>query len=92
MLLAPRVHDRLPGARRIGVKTKTMMAGEERWPVLELGDARLGSADLAGQQAVLMDGAAPGSVNLDGLLGVTSLGVKRIAFDFEHETISWETD
>ena len=36
--------------------------------------------------------AAPGSINLDGLLGVTLLGVKRIAFDFEHETISWETD
>ena len=34
--------------------------------------------------------AAPGSINLDGLLGVTLLGVKRIAFDFEYDTIRWE--
>jgi hypothetical protein len=58
--------------------------------VPEFRGARLGSAELAGQQAVLMDGEAPGSVNLDGLLGVTSLGVKRIAFDFEYDTIRWE--
>jgi hypothetical protein len=36
--------------------------------------------------------AAPGSINLklDGLLGVTSQGMKCIAFDFEHDTIRWE--
>ena len=58
--------------------------------MLELAGARLGSADLATQKAVLMDGQAPASVDLDGLLGVTSLGVRRITFDFEHNTIRWE--
>ena len=90
MLLAPRVHDRLPGARLAGVKTKTTMAGQERWPVLELPGARLGSADLATPRAVLMDGQATASVDLDGLLGVTSLGVRRITFDFGHNTIRWD--
>jgi len=90
VLFAPRVHDRLPGARLAGVKTKTTMAGQERWPVLELPGARLGSADLATPRAVLMDGQATASVDLDGLLGVTSLGVRRITFDFGHNTIRWD--
>src|SRR5215469_12583509 len=66
------------------------MAGEERWPVLELPGARPGSTDLTTQKAVLMEGQAPASVDVDGLLGVTSLGVRRITFDFEHNTIRWE--
>ena len=90
VLFAPRVQGRLPGTRPAGVKTKTTMAGEERWPVLELPGARLGSIDLATPEAVLMDGQAPASVDLDGLLGVASLGLRRITFDFEHNTIRWK--
>ena len=81
VLFAPRVHDRLPGSA---------MAGEERWPVLELPGARLGSTDLTTQKAALMEGQAPASVDLDGLPGVASLGLRRITFDFEHNTIRWE--
>ena len=58
--------------------------------MLELPDARLGSTDLATQKAVLMDSQAPASVDLDGLLGVTSLALRRITFDFEHNTRHWE--
>ena len=58
--------------------------------MLELPGARLGSIDLTTQKAVLMEGQAPASVDLDGLLGVASLGVRRITFDFEHNTIRWE--
>ena len=90
VLFAPRVQGRLAGAHAVGVKTKTSLGGEERLPVLELDGAKMGSTELARQRAVLIDGEGPAAADLDGLLGVASLGVKRIAFDFEHNTIRWE--
>ena len=50
--------------------------------MLELAGASLGSTELPGQRAVLINGAAP--VDGDGLLGVAALDVKRVTSDFEH--------
>jgi predicted aspartyl protease len=90
VLFRARVQDRLPALRVTGAMTKITMGGEEDLPVVELVGVRLGSADLPGQHADLISGGAPASAGLDGLLGVTSLDVKRIAFDFEHRIIRWD--
>ena len=54
-----------------------------------LPDVSLGTVSLSAQRAALMEGQAPPSVDLDGLLGVRSLGVRRLGFDFEHRTMTW---
>jgi predicted aspartyl protease len=90
VLFAPKVQGRLAGARTVGVRMKTTLGGEARVPVVELADASLGSSELRGQRAVLLDGEGPASAGLDGLLGVMTLGVARITFDFEHNIFRWK--
>ena len=58
--------------------------------MVELAGASMGSIELPGQRALLLDGEGPSSANLDGLLGIVALGVARITFDFEHDTFRWK--
>jgi predicted aspartyl protease len=85
-----RIRGRLSGLRVLGNKTSSNMGGEVRLSRVRLSDVRLGPMQLETQDAVLM--AAPGGEvpGFDGLLGVASLGLKRIDFDFQRRTISWE--
>jgi len=90
VLFAPKVQGRLAGVKTVGTKTKTTLGGEGHLPVVEIAGASMGSIELPGQRALLLDGEGPASANLDGLLGIVALGVARITFDFEHDTFRWK--
>ena len=89
ILFAPRVRDRLAGLRTLGVRAVGNVGGSFALTEVMLPDASLGAMRLNAQRAALMEGQAPASVDLDGLLGVRSLGVRRLGFDFEHRTMTW---
>jgi len=89
ILFAPRVRGRLAGLRTLGVRAIGNVGGPFALTEVVLPDASLGAIRLHAQRAGLMEGQAPTSVDLDGLLGVRSLGVRRLGFDFEHKTMTW---
>ena len=70
--------------RRIG-----NLGGKVTLTEIGLHEAYLGSMELRDQRASLMEGEAPPTVDLDGLLGVRSLGARRFGFDFARRTIHW---
>ena len=90
ILFQSRVQGRLASVRTAGAKTSANMGGEAPLLELQLPGARLGTTDLGNQRAYLLATSAQALPNFDGLLGVTALGVKRLAFDFDRQTISWE--
>jgi predicted aspartyl protease len=89
ILFAPRVRDRLAGLRKLSERVIGNAAGAVALTEVVLPDASLGTVRLSAQRAALMDGQAPANVDIDGLLGVRSLGVRRLGFDFEHRTMTW---
>jgi predicted aspartyl protease len=90
VLFGSRVQGRLASVRTAGAKTSANMGGESQLQEVRLPAARLGTTDLGNQKAYLLATSAQALPNFDGLLGVTALGVKRLAFDFDRQTISWE--
>jgi len=90
ILFQSRVQGRLASVRTAGAKTSANMGGESQLQEVRLPAARLGTTDLGNQKAYLLATSAQAVPDFDGLLGVTALGVKRLAFHFEHQTISWE--
>lgn len=89
ILFEARVRGRLPGARVVGTKASTNMSGEVTLKKVQLPEARLGTINLGALDALLLDSPGRGNLGFDGLLGVRSLGLTRLAFDFERQTISW---
>jgi predicted aspartyl protease len=89
ILFAPRVRGRLAGVRKLSERVIGNAGGTVALTEVVLPDASLGTVRLNAQRAALMEGQAPGSEDLDGLLGVRSLGARRLGFDFEHRTITW---
>jgi predicted aspartyl protease len=89
ILFAPRVRGRLGGSHSIGERVIGNAGGTFTLTEFVLPDASLGAVRLTAQKVALMEGQAPASVDLDGLLGVRSLGVRRLGFDFEHRTMTW---
>lgn len=90
ILFEARVRDRLNGLQAQGTKTSSNLGGDVRLRQVNLPEARLGSTPLGSLNAFLLDSPAQGAPGFDGLLGVRSLGLTRLAFDFERQTISWE--
>jgi predicted aspartyl protease len=89
ILFESRVGNRLNGLRRQGTKVSSNMGGEATLKKVQLPEARLGTIDLGALDALLLDSPARGNLGFDGLLGVRSLGLTRLAFDFERQTVSW---
>jgi predicted aspartyl protease len=89
VLFEGRVRDRLRSVRNAGAKAASNMGGEAPLLEVQLPGARLGTTDLGSQKAYLLATSAQALPNFDGLLGVTALGVKRLAFDFDRKAISW---
>jgi len=90
VLFESRVRGRLAGVRNAGVKTSANLGGAAQLEEVRLPAARLGTTDLGNQKAYLLATSAQAAPNFDGLLGVTALGLKRLAFDFDRQTISWQ--
>jgi len=89
ILFAPRVRGRLAVIRTLGERAMGNAGGMFALTEVVVPDASLGTVRLNGQKAALMEGQAPASVDLDGLLGVRSLGLRRLGFDFERRTMTW---
>lgn len=89
ILFEAQIHGRLPEARVEGTKAASNMGGDVTLKKVQLPEARLGTGILGTLNAVLLDNPARGNLGFDGLLGVRSLGLTRLAFDFERQTISW---
>ncbi len=89
ILFEERVHNLLPGLHITGDKTWTTMRGSLP---LKRGEVqiRLGEEDLGRREALLMRSPAENLPSFDGLLGVASLGLKRIQFDFDRKMIRWK--
>jgi predicted aspartyl protease len=68
--------------QRFGARSAISAGGEYTVEQIELLDVRLGTAKRGMRRATLVESTMPGSVNFDGLLGPTSLGITRLAFDF----------
>jgi len=90
ILFESRVQNRLNGLRAQGTKTSSNLGGEVRLRQVSLPEARLGSTPLGPLNAFLLDSPSQGTPGFDGLLGVRSLILTRLVFDFERQTISWE--
>jgi predicted aspartyl protease len=90
ILFDSRVRGRLARMQTADAKTSANMGGESQLQEVRLPAARLGTTDLGSQKAYLLAASPQAVPNFDGLLGVTALGVKRLAFDFDRQAISWE--
>ena len=90
VLFENRVRGELSPITILGTKAVTNLGGEVLLKRANFSKVSLGSIDLGDQQASLMVTTATNSTGLDGLLGVTALGVKRIAIDFDRRLLSLE--
>jgi len=87
MLFENRVRGRLPVLPVLGQEMTTNLGGAFRTRRVQLAEARLGRREMGSLTAYFMDALADARVDFDGLLGITSLGFTRVAFDFKHQTI-----
>jgi len=90
VLFECQLHGRLRELLAHGVKRSSNSAEsqfelKEVWPRV-----RLGVTDFGSQRAFLAGDNVNCGRSFDGVLGATSLGLKRIAFDFERRSFSWE--
>jgi len=89
ILFEARLRGRLNGLRTRLTKTSSNLGGDVMLKQVNLPEARLGSTPLGSLNAFVLDSAGEGNPGFDGLLRVRSLGLTRLAFDFERQTISW---
>lgn len=90
ILFQNRLKDRLPKLLTRGEKIIYHSSGESHLKKVLLPSCSLGKANWKLLTAYLLDIATDEyPSDIDGVLGVLSLGVKRIQFDFESNTLSW---
>jgi predicted aspartyl protease len=90
LLFSGRVRSRLTGLCALGTKTSSNLGGDVTLQQVQLKEVRLGSNDFPTLEAFLLDDSGGDLPGFDGLLGVRSLGVTRLGFDFARQTISWK--
>lgn len=89
ILFKQRLRGRLPKLRVIGEGIISNMGGKARVQRVSLPFIHLGDTEISNLDALLMDAPAAKALNVDGLLGVGSLGARRISFDFERNRLTW---
>ena len=72
--------------------TKTILyaGGKTQLQKIYLSDVVIGGGQWKRLEAFLLKKAPDDQVNFDGVIGVSSLKIKRIHFDFQEALISWE--
>jgi hypothetical protein len=91
ILFQSRLQDRLPKMLTRGEKTIYHSSGESHLKKVLLPSSSLGQTKWKLLTAYLLDTATDAyPSDVDGVLGVLSMDVKRIRFDFEHNTLSWD--
>jgi predicted aspartyl protease len=86
-LFAARNHERMPFFEKSVAGKDVNAGGEYAVERIRISDARLGGIERGKLQAAVIPSAASALRDFDGLLGPTSLGITRIAFDFSHRTL-----
>jgi predicted aspartyl protease len=89
ILFRKRLRGRLPELRVIGEAIISNMGGRARVQRVSLPSVHLGNTEISNLEAFLMDAPEAQALTVDGLLGVGSLGARRISFDFEGHRFSW---
>lgn len=91
ILFESRLQDRLPKMITRGEKIIYHSSGESHLKKVLLPSSSLGQTKWKLLTAYLLDTATDAyPSDVDGVMGVLSLGVKRIRFDFERNTLSWD--
>lgn len=62
---------------------------QQKYTEVRLPGLRLAANDFGPQKALSADGDANCGLPFDGVVGATALGLKWIAFDFEHRNLGW---
>jgi predicted aspartyl protease len=89
ILFESSVRTRLTELRPLGTKTSSNMGGDLTLREVQLKELHLGSADFPRLDAFLLDDSGAEVPGLDGLLGIRSLGLTRVGFDFEKQMVYW---
>jgi predicted aspartyl protease len=89
-LFQSRIRDRLPQLTKLGQRKSSNMGGDFRLQRMLLATTNFGETDFGQQNAFVVEDQEDTSLNFDGLLGPSALGLKQIAFDFQRRTFSWK--
>lgn len=83
-------HDSFGQLPILRVQSSTNISGVLNREQVELPNARLGNLSRRKQTAYLVRPQKDIPQDFDGLMGIPALGVKQVAFDFEHGRLSWK--
>ena len=86
-LFAARLKGRVLAAQKSGTRKDVSASGEFAVEQVQLRDVRLGGVKRGRRQATMVETAAPPLQDFDGMLGPTSLGITRLAFDFRGQIL-----
>jgi len=80
---------RLAELRPVEMIISSNMGGDITLRQVQLKEVRLGSNDFPSLEAFLLEKSRE-DLPIDGLLGVRSLALSRVGFDFAKRTVSWK--
>ncbi|HKW64828.1 MAG TPA: pepsin/retropepsin-like aspartic protease family protein [Candidatus Acidoferrum sp.] len=91
-LFASRVQGRTLALQKPGSRKDVSAGGEYAVESVQLSDVRLGEMKRGKRQATMVETAASALRDFDGMLGPTSLGITRLAFDFRNKILYLQID
>jgi predicted aspartyl protease len=91
-LFAAHMHERMPFFEKTIAGKDVNASGEYAVQHVRISDLRLGGITQGKPQAAMISSAASALRDFDGLLGPASIGITRIAFDFNHRILYLEVN
>jgi len=89
LLFQSRIRDRLPQLTNLGERKSSNMGGDFRLQRVLLATTKFGETNFGQENAFVVEDQEDESREFDGLLGPSALGLKQIAFDFQHHRLWW---
>ena len=90
LLLFSGDHNRLRWLPTLQFQSSSSIAGPFQRELVQVSNVRLGDVNLGTQSAFLVHVQKQISRDFDGLMGVPAIGITQIAFDFEHNILTWK--
>ena len=90
VLFRNQVQDRLPTLKGRGEVAVRHIAGQSSFQLVSLNEVSLGKTRLRDLTACLLEGSHTNLPKVDGVLAISALQARRLHFDFESNTMSWE--
>ena len=91
-LFAARVQGRILALQKSGSRKDVSASGDYAVERVQLSDVRLGGMNRGKRQATMVETPASALRDFDGMLGPTSLGITRLAFDFRRKILYLQSD